>query len=165
MAMRNGKLIMRSGVAALVFAALAHISCAYAVPPTTDGPAALRFETKMAGVSNFAFNSTRARANTESRNIAHAPVALDLRPPEFAKVSVDGPAVATHQTMGTEVRDTAGLSDLSMARPMSSAEELARRVHREGLPVARLFESKSALVSVGLNQRGKPGLWLIQKTH
>ncbi len=45
------------------------------------------------------------------------------------------------------------------------AQEFARRVHREGLPVARLWESKSALVSIGLNQKGKPGLWLIQKTH
>jgi hypothetical protein len=42
-------------------------------------------------------------------------------------------------------------------------EELLRRVHREGLPVARLWENKSALVSLGLNQRGKPGLWIIQK--
>ena len=48
-------------------------------------------------------------------------------------------------------------------RPMSRPEQLARRFHREGLPVARLFESRSALVSLGLNQRGKPGIWLIQK--
>jgi len=27
----------------------------------------------------------------------------------------------------------------------------------------RLWESKSALLSVGLNQKGKAGLWLIQK--
>jgi hypothetical protein len=39
------------------------------------------------------------------------------------------------------------------------------RVHREGLPVARLFETKSALVHLGLNPRGKPGLWLVQKTR
>jgi hypothetical protein len=48
-------------------------------------------------------------------------------------------------------------------RPMSRAEQLATRFRREGLPVARLFESHSALVSLGLNQRGKPGIWLIQK--
>jgi hypothetical protein len=48
---------------------------------------------------------------------------------------------------------------------MGQAEILARRIHREGLPVARLLETKSALLSVGLNQRGKPGLWLTQKTH
>jgi hypothetical protein len=46
---------------------------------------------------------------------------------------------------------------------MSRAEEIAHRFRHEGLPVARLFESRSALVSLGLNQRGKPGIWLIQK--
>jgi hypothetical protein len=51
------------------------------------------------------------------------------------------------------------------ARPMSRAEEFTRRVHREGLPVARLWENKSALLSLGLNQKGKPGLWIIQKIH
>jgi hypothetical protein len=48
-------------------------------------------------------------------------------------------------------------------KSMSRAEELARRFHREGLPLARLWESHSALVSVGLSPRGKPGIWLIQK--
>jgi hypothetical protein len=49
-------------------------------------------------------------------------------------------------------------------RPMrSEVEELARRVHREGLPIARLWETHTALVSLGLSPRGKPGLWLIQK--
>ena len=48
---------------------------------------------------------------------------------------------------------------------MGQAEILARRIHREGLPVGRLLETKSALLSIGLNQRGKPGLWLTQKIH
>ena len=50
-------------------------------------------------------------------------------------------------------------------RAMSQAEIFVRRVHREGLPVARLWESKSALLSIGLNQKGKPGLWLTQQVH
>jgi hypothetical protein len=50
-------------------------------------------------------------------------------------------------------------------REMSRVEEFARRVHREGLPIARLWENRSTLVSLGLNQRGKPGIWLIQKMH
>jgi hypothetical protein len=45
-------------------------------------------------------------------------------------------------------------------REMSPAETLARRIHQEGLPIARLWQSKSALLSIGLNQKGKPGLWL-----
>jgi hypothetical protein len=50
-------------------------------------------------------------------------------------------------------------------RTMSQTQVLALRIRREGLPIARLLESKSALLSIGLNQRGKPGLWLTQKVH
>ena len=49
------------------------------------------------------------------------------------------------------------------ARP--TIQEFVHRVHREGLPVARLFEGKSALVHLGLSPKGKPGLWLVQKTR
>ena len=45
------------------------------------------------------------------------------------------------------------------------AKQLVERFRREGLPVARLWETHSALLSLGLNQHGKPGVWLIQKTH
>jgi hypothetical protein len=55
-----------------------------------------------------------------------------------------------------------GNTALSM-KNTSRAEELTRRLHREGLPVARLWETHSALVSLGLSPRGKPGIWLIQK--
>jgi hypothetical protein len=48
---------------------------------------------------------------------------------------------------------------------MNQPQAFARRVHQEGLPVARLWETKSSLLSIGLNQKGKPGLWLIKKTH
>jgi len=33
------------------------------------------------------------------------------------------------------------------------------------VPVARLFETKGALLHLGLNPKGKPGLWQVQKTH
>jgi hypothetical protein len=46
---------------------------------------------------------------------------------------------------------------------MSRAQEIAQRLQREGVPVARLWETRSALLHVGLSPRGKPGLWLIQK--
>ncbi len=46
-----------------------------------------------------------------------------------------------------------------------SIEERVREFHRDGLPVARLWETKSALLHVGLNQKGKPGLWIVQKMH
>jgi hypothetical protein len=57
-----------------------------------------------------------------------------------------------------------GIGELKF-RMMSQAETFTRRVRQEGLPIARLFESKSALLSIGLNKRGKPGLWFTQKTH
>jgi hypothetical protein len=56
-------------------------------------------------------------------------------------------------------------ANVSQSRVPSRAEEFARRMRREGVPIARLWENKSALVSLGLNERGKPGLWLMQKTH
>jgi hypothetical protein len=67
--------------------------------------------------------------------------------------------------IGSEERYPSLRFGMGKARSMSATEAFARRFHREGLPVARLWENKSALVSLGLNQRGKPGLWLVQKTH
>jgi hypothetical protein len=43
------------------------------------------------------------------------------------------------------------------------AEQVARRIQREGLPFARLWQTRSAMLSLGLNAKGKPGLWLVQK--
>jgi len=48
---------------------------------------------------------------------------------------------------------------------MSSPEVFVGRVSREGLPFARLWESKSTLLSIGLSPKGKPGLWLTQKVR
>jgi hypothetical protein len=50
-------------------------------------------------------------------------------------------------------------------RVVGRVQTLVERFHREGLPVARLWENHSALISLGLNSRGKPGIWLVQKTH
>jgi hypothetical protein len=50
-------------------------------------------------------------------------------------------------------------------RSRATIQDFVRRVHQEGLPVARLMETKSALVHLGLNPKGKPGLWLVQKTR
>jgi hypothetical protein len=108
---------------------------------------------------------------------------LDLRPPDDSPRTINRGAAAAlapepfpsmihHLDLGkadlhTEERNQLpGLGTVGPSfQTMSSAEIFARRVHREGLPVARLWESKSALVSIGLNQRGKPGLWLTQKIH
>jgi hypothetical protein len=95
----------------------------------------------------------------------HGPRTLDLRPPELPRTNDDFPGSANRHLLGGESKNASGLADFSMTKPMSPAEAFARRVHKEGLPVARLWETRSALVSIGLNPKGKPGLWLIQKTH
>ena len=48
-------------------------------------------------------------------------------------------------------------------RTISPVEAIASRIRRQGLPIARLWQSKSALLSIGLNQKGKLGLWLTKK--
>jgi hypothetical protein len=101
---------------------------------------------------------------------------LDLRAPSYAFEDVNGAEksssafplhrqnlVAQQRVAPQRVNLPAlGLDDMR-ARP--TVQDFVRRVHREGLPVARLFESKGALVHLGLNPKGKPGLWLVQKTR
>jgi hypothetical protein len=107
-----------------------------------------------------------ARA-TASHADYHAP--LDLRPSMSTIAAVEKSTAtfpsATRSSVGDERRiDLPALgSEGSQTRIPSRAEEFARRVHREGLPLARLWENKSALVSLGLNKKGKPGLWIVQK--
>jgi len=97
---------------------------------------------------------------------------LDLRPPSHLEVA--GNAAEKSHFFGSSTprqnlspREQAPLAALASdgMRTRPALQDFVRRVHREGLPVARLFESKSALVHVGLSPRGKPGLWLVQKTH
>jgi hypothetical protein len=111
--------------------------------------------------------SAVARPNIKGENSGNFPasVRLDLRPPESSKLMDSEVGSANRHASSDDNSVSANFIQLSAVRPMGAAEEFARRVHREGLPVARLLETKSALVSLGLNQKGKPGLWLIQKTH
>lgn len=110
---------------------------------------------------------------------------LDLRPPETLasrpsetlggshSVGAIGDSVAEpfpsakHTQLGTatgaeDLPGNAGVG-LGTLRMENRVQEFQRRVQREGLPVARLWETKTALLHVGLSPRGKPGLWLIQK--
>jgi hypothetical protein len=95
---------------------------------------------------------------------------LDLRPAFDAVNAAEKPPSAFpsslhRQTLGAQedIRLPELGSESSQARPRGRAEEFVQRAHREGLPLARLWENKSALVSLGLNKKGKPGLWIIQK--
>jgi hypothetical protein len=98
---------------------------------------------------------------------------LDLRAPaDIPPAAADAAAPARFPSSRRLAGSTADSLQLPVLgttdahpREMSRVEEFTRRVHREGLPIARLWENHSALVSLGLNQRGKPGIWLIQKVH
>ncbi len=146
---------------------------AVAAPPFSRG-----------ATSRSIIDSARSITST-SRSLArqeYVPTAhLDLRPPaDSAPTIIHGRAAPLASTpfpsaihhldlgktdLGADDRiwsPALGSSELSF-RVMGQAEIAAHRIHREGLPVARLWETKSALLSIGLNQRGKPGLWLTQK--
>jgi hypothetical protein len=103
---------------------------------------------------------------------ASHPPHLDLRPPsahapgDFAAVSADRPSWGRPRAPGSRESNLPSLgADVAEARVTSRTESLVRHFHREGLPVARLWENHSALLSLGLNAKGKPGLWLVQKTR
>jgi hypothetical protein len=93
-----------------------------------------------AGSSGFAFRDFPAVSQQPLRSFA-------------------GSAANDHGTRpGFGIRE----ADFRMASP---AERLVGRVRREGLPIARLWKSESALLSIGLNQRGKPGVWFTKAVH
>ena len=103
--------------------------------------------------------------------------ALDLHAPLTAMAALEKtsnvfPSSLHRQSLGGQeqmqlpaMRGSAMGGPAPQTRIPGRVEEFAQRVHREGLPVARLWENKSALVSLGLNQKGKLGLWIIQKVH
>jgi len=48
---------------------------------------------------------------------------------------------------------------------LSPMENVMHNFHEQGLPVAKLFQNSDSLVHLGLNQKGKPGLWIVHKVH
>jgi len=93
---------------------------------------------------------------------------LDLRAPKPAEAAENGAAFPSmggqHRLGSAEQVPVPALGSNSM-RNRLGVQDFVRRVHQEGLPVARLFESRSALLHLGLSPKGKPGLWLVQKVH
>jgi hypothetical protein len=110
--------------------------------------------------------STQPRAQSQIQTQGQH---LDLRAPSPAgnvsEKTTAFPSMSERRSLGPQepVRLPALGADGMRSRP--GVQDFVRRVHREGLPVARLFESKSALVHLGLSPKGKPGLWLVQKIH
>jgi hypothetical protein len=97
---------------------------------------------------------------------------LDLRAPSHAMDAGNVaerspntfPSMSHRQNPAQEQLESPTLGSDGM-RSRASIQDFVHKVHREGLPVARLFETKSALLHLGLSPRGKPGLWLVQKTR
>jgi hypothetical protein len=98
---------------------------------------------------------------------------LDLQPPApevtpAEKTPITFPSMRRTTLAGLEqaqMSSSSSSSESRQARIPGRVEELVLHFHREGLPLARLWENKTALVSLGLNPKGKPGLWITQKTH
>jgi hypothetical protein len=112
------------------------------------------------------------QARFQSRMQIQAPAQhLDLRAPahaleagNMAERSSAFSAMTHHLNPAQEQPEFSNLGSVGM-RAHPAIQDFVRKVHREGLPVARLFETKSALLHIGLSPRGKPGLWLVQKIH
>jgi len=91
---------------------------------------------------------------------------LDLRPPPLTG------AAGAHFAEFGRLNDTGGdnrLASLGAAmnqeRASNRTAAFIQRFHREGLPLARLWQGHAAVVSLGLNPKGKPGLWWVKQTH
>jgi hypothetical protein len=114
----------------------------------------------------------RQQSRLQSQQIQAPAQRLDLRLPSQVaeahgiteKSPGAFPSMAHRQNSAQEQVQLPSLGPDGMhARP--TIQDFVHKVHREGLPVARLFETKSALVHLGLSPKGKPGLWLVQKTR
>jgi hypothetical protein len=108
--------------------------------------------------------TARAAQQTAISPTHNAP--LDLRPPPLTATA--GPRFAEFSRL-SETGEDKRLSSLGAAmnqdRPNNRTEAFIQRFHREGLPLARLWQGRAAVVSLGLNPKGKPGLWLVKQTH
>jgi hypothetical protein len=56
-----------------------------------------------------------------------------------------------------------GLANMSVPFRPKSIEETVRQFHKEGLSIGRLWQSRSADLNIGLNPKGKPGVWFVKK--
>src|SRR5579862_1716765 len=133
-------------------------SSAVANPPLSGGKSLLSTIDSVRSVSAEGGRSTIRHENTSAPH-------LDLRLPlDSLPVGIRGPAaLASHSDIDDpSARPGFGTRELRFPVIMNQPEPWLRRARREGVPILRLWNSKSALLSIGLNQKGKLGLWLIQ---
>jgi len=173
--MRSGSVRRLICVAAGGLCGLGLMSSAIAAPPfsgarsllSTNDPA----RSLLVAGASFTHQAHPSTAQLDLRLAGDSPPAI-IHGATTAFASAAFPSAIHHLNLGNAELGTDdhvqlrafGTGELSF-RVMSQAEIFARRIHREGLPVARLWENKSALLSIGLNQKGRPGLWLTQKVR
>jgi len=108
--------------------------------------------------------AARAAKPTTPSSANHAP--LDLRPPTLAGAAEPKFAEFGRRSDTDEDPRFASMgAAMTQERPSNRTQEFIQRFHREGLPLARLWQGHAAVVSLGLNPKGKPGLWLVKQTH
>jgi hypothetical protein len=95
-----------------------------------------------------------------------------VAPPPYVNTAAStsvASVVFRHAAMSTMADESPTTS--TVAQSLSSARwddtpqvmQAARQFKRRGLPLVHLWESQHALLAFGLNQHGKPGLYLTQK--
>jgi len=128
---------------------IAALNAAYAQPPMQKAAAALG----------------RSSPKGQERTLPR----LDLRLPSEAPASDPGhAATSNHRLFAGESpfrSDGHTASQAPSGHIMSPMESMVHNFHQEGLPIARLFQNNNSLVHVGLNPKGKPGLWVVHKLH
>jgi hypothetical protein len=124
--------------------------------------------TAAVGLCMFALNPAHA-APPQNRPVQSMAQHLDLSVPSHL-VEQSAKAGAFRSLAGRQAADAnehLQLPSLGSAgmHAQPTMQERVQQFHREGLPVARLWQNDNALVHLGLNQKGKPGLWVVQKLH
>lgn len=145
-------------VSALLVMALSCNSLCFGAPASAEVPS-IGLQVKMQARAS---NLVQAGFRPSGGALTPTRPALDLRVPDTLKPAEGYPTAPGRAPTGT-ASESGSTFQPSFVKSRSPAEEIVNRVHREGLPLARLWESKSALVSLGLNQKGQAGLWLIQR--
>lgn len=105
-----------------------------------------------------------ASAPTKVSEMHNPPAKLDLTPPAMRDLEEHPRFLSLGGPRSGQEQPSFGLA-AGQERVVGRVQALVERFHREGLPVARLWESHYALLSLGLNSKGKPGIWLVQKTR
>ncbi len=107
------------------------------------------------------------------RNLSAQRLDLSL-PPAVAATGSAGSIGSTGTSPATQVRAAgAGVEDAFSVQPnwrglaprltsLTRIQELVRNERRDGVPLARLWQSRGAALNLGVSPKGKPGLWFVK---